>query len=114
MDDTIPTNDETTVAGSQKRPATLKASPRKGAQKARSPVRKQAREKPAGISGRAATMTVRATRALGQQPKTISTPVERMPARTASTLGVVGILGFLLGVLVGRMTTDDDIRRRWH
>ncbi|MEK1888391.1 MAG: hypothetical protein AAAB35_12665 [Phyllobacterium sp.] len=58
-------------------------------------------------------MTARTARALGQQPKAISMLAERLPPRTASTLGVVGVLAFLLGVLVGRLTTE-DIRRRWH
>ncbi|UXN66429.1 hypothetical protein N8E89_25215 (plasmid) [Phyllobacterium sp. A18/5-2] len=93
------------------------ASPRKKITKRETPVRVQ----PSKVAGPArakssdqASKTVSSvTQGLRAQAQTVSEVARDHPGTTTSVLGVVGVLGFFLGLLVGRALTDNE-RHRWY
>ena len=96
------------------------ASPRKKIRKSEKPIRNQgskvvghARQKSSDLSDQAVTMVSRATRGLSARSRTVSEVARDNPGTTTSVLGLVGVLGFLFGVLVGRALTDNT-RHKWY
>lgn len=60
----------------------------------------------------ASTRAARATRQLRTQAHSISEAAKEHPQTTTALLGIVGVLAFLLGVAIGR--TSSDPARHWH
>lgn len=93
------------------------ASPRKKITKRQPSVRIQ----PSKVAGPArakasdlASKTVpSATRDLRAKAQTVSEMARDNPGTTTSVLGVVGVLGFFLGILVGRALNDRN-RHQWY
>lgn len=91
------------------------ASPRKKIAKKQTPVQVQ-RSKVAArakSSDQASKTVSSVTRGLRAQAQTVSEVARDNPGTTTSVLGVVGVLGFFLGLLVGRALTD-NARHRWY
>ncbi|OAP35225.1 hypothetical protein AU381_26145 [Sinorhizobium glycinis] len=72
----------------------------------------QAREGASDLYDDASKTAARATKQLGAQVQAVSEVARKNPGTTATVLGGVGIVGFLLGVAVG--LTLADTRRRWY
>ena len=91
------------------------ASPRKKIAKKQTPVQVQ-RSKVAArakSSDQASNTVSSVTRGLRAQAQSVSEVARDNPGTTTSVLGVVGVLGFFLGLLVGRALTD-NARHRWY
>lgn len=104
----------------RKKPENPIASPRKTIRKSEKPIRNQGakvvghlRQKSSDLSDQAVTMVSRPTRGLRARSNTVSGVARDNTGTTTSVLGVVGVLGFLFGVLVGRALTDKT-RHRWY
>jgi ElaB/YqjD/DUF883 family membrane-anchored ribosome-binding protein len=71
-----------------------------------------AQEQASDLSDNASSLASRATQQLRTQAQAVSDIARKNPGTTTSVLGIVGIVGFLLGVAVGQALTD--ARRRWY
>ena len=60
----------------------------------------------------ASTRAARAARQLRTQAHSVSEVAKENPRTTTALLGAVGLLGFLVGVAVAKVTNDP--MRRWH
>jgi ElaB/YqjD/DUF883 family membrane-anchored ribosome-binding protein len=69
-------------------------------------------EQASGLSDQASTMASRATRGVRTQAHIVSEMARKNPGTATSFLGVVAVVGFLLGVAVGRGMTDTQ--HRWY
>ncbi|AFL50541.1 ElaB/YqjD/DUF883 family membrane-anchored ribosome-binding protein [Sinorhizobium fredii] len=72
----------------------------------------QARERASDLYNDASNTAARAAKQLGTQVQAVSEVARKNPGATATVLGGVGIVSFLLGVAVG--LTLADTRRRWY
>ncbi|SDP84122.1 hypothetical protein SAMN05428967_3744 [Phyllobacterium sp. YR620] len=114
MDDNTITDGEVAAAQSKTKPKTRSAATRKDATKSKASPRKQtAKSADSGLADYASSMATTAARTVRRQAESVAGPVRRNPGRAMSAVGAIGILGFFLGVLVGRMTAEDT-RRRWY
>ena len=121
MVDTPPPNAETPGAENrQKKLERPVASPRKKTPNGNRTVRNRGskvaghtRGKSSDHTDQASTMVSKATRGLRAQAHGVSGAARDNPGTTTSILGVIGVLGFLLGMLVGRALTDNT-RHRWY
>ncbi|ATU92968.1 hypothetical protein BLM14_16110 [Phyllobacterium zundukense] len=71
-----------------------------------------AHDQASDLSEGASSLASRATQQLRTQAQAVSEIARENPGTTTSILGIVGIIGFLLGVAVGQTLTDT--RRRWY
>jgi hypothetical protein len=120
MVETPPSKPELAAAEDlRKNPEHPVASPRKKIRKSEKPLRNRAkvvghaRQKSSDLSHQAVTMVSSAARGLRPRSHTVSEVARENPGTTTSVLGVVGVLGFLFGVLVGRALTDNT-RHKWY
>ncbi|WP_378949771.1 hypothetical protein [Mesorhizobium sp. ANAO-SY3R2] len=60
----------------------------------------------------ASTRAARAARQLRTQAHSVSEVAKEHPRTTTALLGMVGVLGFLLGIAVARAANQSE--RRWH
>jgi ElaB/YqjD/DUF883 family membrane-anchored ribosome-binding protein len=72
----------------------------------------QARERASDLYDDASKTAAGAAKQVGRQLQAVSEVARKNPGTTATVLGGVGIVGFLLGVAVG--LTLADTRRRWY
>jgi hypothetical protein len=72
----------------------------------------QARERASDLYDDASKTAAGAARQVGTQVRAVSEIARKNPGTTATVLGGVGVVSFLLGVAVGLTLTDT--RRRWY
>lgn len=75
-----------------------------------------AKEKASEVYEGAADRAARATKHLRNQANVVSEVARENPGTAASILGVVGVIGFMLGMVVGQSTVEQQHRnwRGWH